>query len=155
MSKPSQPATPISRSTPGELTVPPHVGEPDGHGHGEVNHETLDAPARPLVIAGFALIAVMLAAMAFIWVFYFAFDQGELPVNMRPLPTVEAERLPPGPLLRANPAQDTSVIVTQQREILESYGERDGVVHIPIERAMDLIVERGVGAATPEATPTP
>jgi hypothetical protein len=154
MSGSSQPTTsglkhPSDRGT---LATPTHDGA--SHDHADViQHETLDARTRPLVVAGFVLLAVTVFAFVLIWVVFFAFaPQGSEPVNMRPLPTVAPVNLPPGPLLQANPDQEVDVTLSEQREILNSYGwinEREGVVHIPIDRAKDLVVERGITAPTP------
>ena len=57
------------------------------------------------------------------------------------------QRLPPEPRLQTNPRQDLSDLRAREDQLLNSYGWVDkntGVVRIPIERAMQLIVERGL-----------
>jgi hypothetical protein len=54
--------------------------------------------------------------------------------------------LPPLPRLQAEPVQDLTQLRAQQDDALNAYGWVDrtnGVVHIPINRAMDLLLERG------------
>jgi hypothetical protein len=56
-------------------------------------------------------------------------------------------QLPPSPRLEQNPVIDGNKIVADATAKLEGYGWADqqaGTAHIPIERAMELIVERGV-----------
>jgi hypothetical protein len=56
--------------------------------------------------------------------------------------------LPPAPRLEIRGARRWTDFQTAERERLESYGWMDrstGAVHIPIQRAIELIAERGVG----------
>jgi hypothetical protein len=68
--------------------------------------------------------------------------------------------LPPPPRLQIHPVRHRKDFQTAERERLESYGWMDrstGAVHIPIDRAIELIAERGVGPlpAAPVAMPAP
>jgi hypothetical protein len=61
--------------------------------------------------------------------------------------------LPPAdvPMLLANPTQDMNEFRQSQEKKLASYGwvdEKAGVVRIPIKRAMDLLLERGLPVET-------
>jgi hypothetical protein len=52
--------------------------------------------------------------------------------------------IPPEPRLEVNPTEDFQTFRQQQQNILNSYGwasREDGRVHIPIERAMELVAE--------------
>lgn len=56
--------------------------------------------------------------------------------------------LPPAPRLEIRGVRRWTEFLTAERERLNSYGWMDrstGAVHIPIERAIELISERGVG----------
>src|SRR5215467_13965648 len=59
---------------------------------------------------------------------------------------VEAQPpIPPEPRLEVDPLADFQEYARQQRETLDSYGwvsRAEGRVHIPIDRAMDLVIER-------------
>ena len=64
----------------------------------------------------------------------------------------QASEVPPAPRLQVYPVKHWTDFQTAERERLESYGWMDrstGAVHIPIERAMDLVAERGVGPLPP------
>lgn len=64
---------------------------------------------------------------------------------------------PPSPRLQTQPFKDVYVLKSEQRAVLHGYGWIDkatGVVHIPIERAMELTLQRGLpvrqgGSAAP------
>ena len=54
-----------------------------------------------------------------------------------------------------NPREDLQRILAKQQQKLETYGWEDrqaGTVRIPIERAMDLLLQKGLPVANP-ATP--
>ena len=60
--------------------------------------------------------------------------------------------LPPAPRLQVYPVRHWTDFQTAERERLESYGWMDrttGAVHVPIERAIDLVAERGVAPLPP------
>lgn len=59
----------------------------------------------------------------------------------------EAQGLPPGALLQRNPADDMRKMAVENETVLNSYGwidQQAGVVRIPIDRAMELTLERGL-----------
>jgi hypothetical protein len=67
-----------------------------------------------------------------------------------PPPMVETlPALPPEPRLQVTPAADLGKIRAEEDAVLSTYGwidEQGGIVRIPIERAMELLVERGLPA---------
>ena len=77
-----------------------------------------------------------------------------------PSPIAEANerRLPAGPLLQRDPEGELAAMRHEMTERLSGYGwidEGAGVAHIPIDKAMDLLVESGGGAeAASETTET-
>lgn len=60
---------------------------------------------------------------------------------------VNSPQAPPGPRIEADPTVDGERIVREATERLESYGwvnQRQGIAHVPIERAMQLLLDQGV-----------
>src|SRR6266511_3050364 len=60
-------------------------------------------------------------------------------------------QLPPEPRLLVNPTRNLQEMRAREDEVLHSYGWVDrqaGIVRIPIDRAIDLLVERGLPART-------
>lgn len=56
---------------------------------------------------------------------------------------------PPAPRLQTQPFKDVYQLKTEQRGTLNSYGwvdKANGVVHIPVDRAMQLLLQRGLPA---------
>lgn len=73
-----------------------------------------------------------------------AMETGE---RQYPLAAMPGERLPPAPRLQQFPLNELYEFRIGERELLEGYGwmnRSEGVVHIPIEDAMRLTVERGM-----------
>jgi len=101
-------------------------------------------------VFGFALgltVAGVVIAFA-VWLLfqYFSARAAETTFTEYPLATQES-RLPPEPRLQTDPRQDMNDLRARQDQLLQSYGWVDknaGVVRIPIERAMQLVVERGL-----------
>jgi len=64
-----------------------------------------------------------------------------------PSPLQPGRVVPAGPLLQVNAQEDLRAYQEQQQRALASYGWVDqgaGVVRIPIDRAMDLVLQRGL-----------
>ncbi len=114
-------------------------------------HETRDL--SPVGIAAFG--CVFLIAMALILVVttgVFSLLTGKSPLPQIPpagLANAPAPTLPAAPQLEALPAVNYQQFLANEEATLQSYGWVDktrGVVHIPIDRAMDLIASQGLPA---------
>ena len=71
------------------------------------------------------------------------------------LPEARMEHRPPAPNLQVDPRQQLLDLRADEQRILTTYGwvdETNGLTHIPIDRAMDLLVDQGLpaSAAAPE-----
>jgi len=108
-------------------------------------HELSDANIPVLVRFGIGLFLLMVVAMiAMGLLFNYLAAQPEPPGTVSPM----AEReLPPAPRLQVAPSVDLEQMRAREDEALTTYGWVDreaGTVRIPIERAMDLLAERGL-----------
>jgi len=78
-----------------------------------------------------------------------------------PLPSPRMYTSPPNvprPQLQPDPVADYNVYRLSAKEILDSYGWVDrnaGIARIPIDKAMDLVVERGLPWHQPGTGPAP
>lgn len=64
-------------------------------------------------------------------------------IEMRPTPPVP--RLQPNPIDRKTAEQELLEMIEREEEILTSYdwvNERDGIIRIPIDEAIDILVEQ-------------
>jgi hypothetical protein len=122
-------------------------------------HETSDANVRDLIIAGVILCCLVIAGLLVSrGVFhYFVGHQGLGPPAS---PFENVRMLPPEPRLQVSAPKDLKQYRAGQEEILHSYGwvdENAGIVRIPIERAMDILAQKGlpVRSATPATQAEP
>ncbi len=115
-------------------------------------HETTDADVRAIVKFAVGLfISLVVALVVVSMVFnYFAAHQGLGPPAS---PFAETRELPPSnvPRLQTAPRQELNAHQKQQEELLQSYGwadQKNEIVRIPINRAMDLLIQRGLPVLT-------
>ena len=135
-----------------------HVHTPTG---GESRgHETSDVGVRPFVwvVVGLAVAAVLGNLVLF--GFYNTLSNRIIARQEQPGPMARATQLPPEPRLEISPERNWQATLAEHTQQLNSYGWVDqnaGTARIPIERAMQLTLERGLptraGATTLEESP--
>ena len=111
-----------------------------------IRHETRDIHLRPIgwIVVAFIVVAIVIHVAVW-WIFQYYRDlEGRRDVRRS---MVEGgEVLPKEPRLQLSPQQDWDEFYASQQKILNSYewlSREEGRVRIPIERAMELLVERG------------
>ena len=120
----------------------------------EVRHETSDVNIRAIFGFGAGLTIASAFIGVCVWLLFQYFTAREartVAPPQYPL-AVQQSRVPPEPRLQTNPRQDMTDLRAREEAMLSSYGWVDrnaGVVRIPIERAMQLIVERGLPTRPP------
>jgi hypothetical protein len=124
-------------------------------------YETRDIRLRPLIVfaAGIAVIGV--ASYLIIFVLFRLFsgqaateDALVAPSSLSQPATPGEERLPPEPRIQANAAGDMKTLRDQEDVLLTTYGWVDrpaGVVRVPIDVAMKLVLEEGLPVRQPES----
>jgi hypothetical protein len=116
-------------------------------------YETRDASIRGLVIFGAGLFATLaLVALLALAVFrYFARSQSLGPPAS---PFADVRTLPPQPRLQVDPRADLQRLRQREDSILNSYGwvdPRAGIIRIPIDRAIDRLLDKGLPAGEAKA----
>lgn len=90
---------------------------------------------------------------------YYVERSQEAQASPSPIAEANERRLPDGPLLQRDPEGELEAMRHEMAERLGGYGwvdEAAGTVHIPIDKAMDLLVQQGsVAAAGEGAAPAP
>jgi hypothetical protein len=127
----------------------------------EAGHEKSDVSIGAIVKFGIGLAAAALLVHVAMWGLFRFFD-ARAEKRDRPLPPLAAaglRRTPPEPRLEPDPLLPRRRMETEERAALTTYGwvdRKSGVVRMPIERAMELLVERGLPPSKPMlVTPTP
>jgi hypothetical protein len=128
-----------------EIRQPYPPGSPRDRGPG---YERRDANVGGLLQFAFWMALVLVVTLVGM---KFTFDHFK---NMQPLgatasPMVSAAQtvVPPAPRLQAQPHADLEEYCAAQQQSVSGYSwinQQAGIVHIPVDRAMDLILERGL-----------
>ena len=135
----------------------------------KAGRELADVSISSLIHQGIYLavvcVAVWIAMMGMFKLFMNRLNAGDAPVSSLARPMGE---LPPEPRLLTNESVNLQQFRTQESHRLENYGYVDqaaGAVHLPIDRAKELLLQHGLPvrpgqpAAAPEApaaaTPAP
>ena len=125
----------------------PHAAPRDPHAG--VHHEESDVNIGPILGfgAGLSIVAVFVFFLVWVLFTYLSSREAARVPPQYPMAATERDRLPPEPRLQTNPRQDLSDLRAAEEQILGSYGWVDrnaGVVRIPIEEAMRIVVQKGL-----------
>ena len=124
-----------------------------------VRYETSDVQVAKVVRAGVGLIAIVAVFFALMWMFegvlLRSVDTAEAPRH--PLASTLARTEPPAPRLQPDPRADLLALRAQEDAVLNNYAWVDksrGMVRVPIDRAMQILAERGLPARAVSAGET-
>ncbi len=131
-------------------TTPIDAAQPNSRGY-----ETSDANAGAVAKFGLALAVICGLALILMLVMLNSF-RAEKKSNEPALSPMAAQReaLPPEPRLQIQPNEDWLKYKTHEDSLLHSYGwvsREAGVVRLPIDRALELVAQRGLPARAPRA----
>ncbi|MBI2833007.1 MAG: hypothetical protein HYX76_01100 [Acidobacteria bacterium] len=135
----------------------------------DVRHEYSDVPVRAILGFGLGLVVVSALISFLLWLLFGYFDAEAKREDPRPRPLARQAPSPPPPRLQAltppegrgfdaAPHDELIRFLESEENLLESYGWVDrgtGTVRIPIERAMDVLVQRGVPTRPHASPPSP
>lgn len=96
-----------------------------------------------------AFFAVMVIGMAISLLITWGLAANSPDARTRPIGAIR--QLPPAPQLQANPKMDYDTYMASEKAQMTSYGWVDrkaGLARIPIDRAVDLVAERGIPVFT-------
>ena len=138
----------------------PSMDKPHSNSAASPGYETRDANVRGvfnfLVILGASLVVSALICWGLFR--YFSRQQAQ-PASA--FPFAETRQMSLGPQLQVNPREDWLKYREQQEQSLETYAWENrtaGTVRVPIEQAMELLVQKGLPVQSetpPTETPKP
>jgi len=116
-------------------------------------YELSDISTKVTVVSAIALVVAGVVVHVLVWLLYVAFGQAASASYspQYPLAAAGAPPLPPAPMLQVKPREELKQLVSEEEAVLHSttWVDRNaGIVRIPIERAMQLVVERGLPVRT-------
>jgi hypothetical protein len=120
-----------------DLSIPENRFE-----HRDVNFKALSRFAIGLIITAIFCAGVVLGIFQ-----YLLHREGGVPASRIESPAQDARQLPPEPRLEETPMTDLQEMRSAEEKILHNYGwldQQNGIVRLPIDRAMDLIAQRGL-----------
>ena len=114
-----------------------------------VAHEETDADTHAITKFGIALALVLVLSQLALWWLFNSFTrlESKLSPPVSALVRAQAPTEPPEPRLQASPQADMRMMREKEDTILNHYGWVDpnhGVVRIPVDRALDLVAQRGL-----------
>ena len=117
-------------------------------------HETRDVRIRPIVLAfvGLGIVALIVQVVTYFMLAGFTAQDERRSLPASPLAATEGRKAPPEPRLQIAPRDDLRRLRARENALLDGYGWVDrgaGVARIPIDRAMDLLAQRGLPATVP------
>jgi hypothetical protein len=129
-------------------------------GASELGHETQDVSIGPIVKFGAGLaIATALVSVAMWGLFrWFEANQDRRQEPVAPMVATNLKRTPREPRLEPDPLAPRLAARAGEDAVLTSWGWVDrnaGVARIPIDRAMELLAQRGLPAPKPMVPVTP
>ena len=110
-------------------------------------HETRDLHATNVLATGAGLFGVIAFALLLAWGAYALSRASSANPSAHPSTFTHPEVLPPEPRLQEDPHLDLMKLRAAEDSVLGSYGwvnKDSGIVRIPIARAMQLLVSRGL-----------
>lgn len=117
-----------------------------------LGHEPRDISVRGVTLFAVGLVVAGVVIYLAVAGLYKAFEHQHPSASAPSRIELQPHMLAPQPQLQTNPAIDLEEFQTAEEAKLNSYGWVDksaGVIRIPIERAMDLIAQRGLPTRGP------
>ena len=125
------------------------MSERESQEAGELRHEKRDVRVGKVALFGLGLVALIVLVGSIIPVLFFKYMAVETAPPPPRSPLYGSQELPPEPRLERVPGLGFQKMRAAEEQQLNSYGWVDKstkTVRIPIERAIELIAERGVPA---------
>ena len=115
--------------------------------HNSIGHETDTGDVRAIGLTGIALaIGIVLVLILVTGIFHYLDHHPAIVIPANPMAETDQQQFPPVPRIEEHPAKDIDELHSQEEHVLSTYGWTDkkaGIVRIPIDRAMELQLERG------------
>jgi len=111
------------------------------------HHEASDVHLQLILLCGIALIMLTTVVLLVAYWLFNDFAARRAKLQVPPSPLAETRQRSPEPHLQVAPAQDLQQMRAAEEAVLSSYGWGDqtaGFVRMPIDRALELILERGL-----------
>jgi hypothetical protein len=121
-----------------------------------LGHETDEGNVRAIVLAAIGFAIGIVLTLLFVYGIFRYFNRiAAVPGSLNPMAETDRAQIPPSPRIEEYPARELEDLHAREQRILSTYGWTDkaaGIVRIPIDRAMELQLERGFPVRRPTVT---
>jgi len=121
-------------------------------------YEKSDVRPKPILISGVILAVVTILVFVTAYGMMRLLGWWERPRLETPASPLATRTVPIEPRLQVEAPKELKALQTAEQEILTSYAwvnQEAGIARIPVDRAMRLVLERGLPAPKPAAPATP
>jgi hypothetical protein len=115
----------------------------------ETAHELSDLNPKNIAVFGVILAVTLIVVLVITYALFRHFHNVEMRNQIAPSPLSYTPKPPPEPHLSVNPGQSLKTARAAEESILNSYdwvNREQGLVRIPISRALEILAERGLPA---------
>ena len=125
------------------------MNEPQPANPSDTGHEANVIRSRAVLVFGVVLALVTVIVLLLMGGLFRLLDRQQAKADPQPPRLANTRQPPPAPRLQITPNKDLKTMRAEEERILSSYGWVDranGVVRIPVSRAIDLLIERDLPA---------
>jgi hypothetical protein len=132
----------------------------NGHAPQGGGYEKTDTGIAMIIWSAFGLVLLTAVSLLIVWGIFNWFKHREELSHRALSPMASPSQLPPEPRLQIKSDEQIIHLHESEAHILSSYAwvdEKGGVVRVPIDKAMDLLMKKGLplkGAAKKEGKPS-
>ena len=116
------------------------------HDAREKGYEDYHLNIGPVILSTAGIMAMAVLAFVAMWVMFVGLEQTKIYFAEDSPPMAAHQKPHDGPLIQVIPSAELSMVRAKTQKALTEYGWIDkdaGITHIPVERAIDLALQRG------------
>jgi hypothetical protein len=124
--------------------------------NGSSGHESRDTGVTLIALSAAGLAVVVLIVFLLMWGTFNLLKTDEQKSDVSLSPLAPATQVPPQPRIEEHPWEQLQQLRARENRELSTYGWQDqkaGIVRIPIDRALDMIAQKGLPAQLPGQAP--
>ena len=124
-----------------------HHTNPAAPPTGSVQEDHIDLKAILVFLGGLTVFGAIIQLVIWVMFGFLTNQEARSQTVQYPMGLSQLDRTPPEPRLQTRPEVDLKAMRAEEDQILHRYGwvdEGAGVARIPVDRAMQLLIERGL-----------
>jgi hypothetical protein len=126
----------------------------DKQANSNPGHETTDVPARPLASIGIAIVVLVGGSFLTVALLFKVLDYYQPLFDSIPHPLADSRQMSSAPRIQTDPPQQKAELHKIENHLLTTYDwvdQDNGLVRIPINRAIQILAERKLPVKTGNA----